>query len=956
MTRFRVNGEEGRVAAALSTVALLFVSGCFGGKTDNGQTGSPFADPPAYQSGTRFLPDRPGGGTDPDGGEDSGTRPGYSRGEADDAGFSDGNLVLYVGDALQIFDVSSEETPVKLGRLSFSGYFRQLDVEDGMAWLVLHEPAQIDSDTIPDQTVPELQARLVAVDISDPTRPRRVASVDLDARFWSFERRGRSFYVIEELSPEVATTCEPQWNEGGPGTVGMRVRKYDFSGAAFEAIASQELPARTPYAYYSRDTLFVVDLSRANNTTRELSWIDFSDGNLSTQTGPSFERELNTVLRVGDSAFALDDLGRLTAIDLATGEKSEDVDAGAFALHLVTENLLAAVREDGEIALVDISDPAEPKWTASLAEPQVQLSTIVSTSEGVVTLGRRDDRTLSVILWDITAPDAPIQLANLAPSYEFPGRDESYFVFESDAWRRHTYDADTQTLLVPVLDGSISNTTGRLLSIAIQTGELEVIGDQVTHGQFFRPLEDNTFAFAATTAGLEKAPFLAPDSGNEPTAALLILAESEPLARIAIGEKEITLWERKSDGYFFIRSKDPDGETFELDLPHGAEHLLEVEGRAVAVSTRSDEECFEEGFAEQLPIGSLACAPFRNAGLSVIDVADGPVLVDSFEMPVVNGDKRYGDRESYFALADGRLVFPSSMRESCKGQAACAALGVEAHQSVSYGGCEMEGPDGEPGECTDETVSWSGSKSTLQLTVLSNVADTPSFEVAAEAPGNYWLDNYGTTTASDANVLFSETGFGFVRQEYLYDDVGEGLTNAQGDELSEFYLTRFSVLEDGSIQTEPPVSTPGVPLLWRHGQLLSVEPGYDKKGQLQATLHTSRIENDGAFIRKSQPVPGYYREVRRSGDFAYLLLAPLELCPAVFFVDILPASLSPAGAKLHAPTKLPFGGGYAGGEPAFVGDLLRVLGGPVPGASALYDVSEPDELHLVRYTTDLEGY
>lgn len=209
--------------------------------------------------------------------------------------------------------------------------------------------------------------------------------------------------------------------------------------------------------------------------------------------------------------------------------------------------------------------------------------------------------------------------------------------------------------------------------------------------------------------------------------------------------------------------------------------------------------------------------------------------------------------------------------------------------------------------------------------------------------------------ASDANVLFSETGFGFVRQEYLYDEIGESLNNAQGDELSEFYLTRFSVLDDGSIRSEPAVSTPGVPILWRQGQLLSVEPGYDKKGQLQATLHTSRIENDGAFIQKSQVLPGYYREVRRSGDFAYLLLAPKEPCPDVFFVNILPVSLSSSGATLYKPTKFPFGGGYSGREPAFIGEHLRILGGPVPGASALYDVTDPNELHLVRYTTDLQG-
>lgn len=899
------------VLRGVSTAALLLASGCFGGKTDNGQTGSPFAEPPSYQSGTRFRPDLPGGGGDPGGAEDPGTRPDYYGEDADDAGFSDGHLVLYAEQALQIIDVSSDGAPMNLGALSLPGYLDQLEVEDGMAWLVLRERAQIDSETIPQSAVPEYQSRLIAVDLSDPESPQRVASVDLEARFWSFERRGRSFYVIEELTPEVTPTCGPQPGESGRGTAGMQVRRYDFSGESFESTSSEEIPTHSPYSYYSADTLFVSDLSWVDFTTRTLSWIEFSEGSLESFSGPTFDQELNTVIRAGDYAFALDSTGLLTAIDLEAGTKRGAVELGAISLHLLGDSLLAALRDDGEVVLVDVSEPAVPVKTASLAETGVHFVATIVTPEGLVTLGRGDDRSLSVLLWDLSTPSAAVQLAQLTADYEFPERWWNHFAFEAGARRQHTYDEDTQTLLVPVLDGSHSSTAGRLLSISVQPGGLELVGDQVTHGQFSRPLEDNTFAYELTSAGLEKAPFAALDSGNEALAERLILSGVEPLAQVTIGEQKVTLWEREPGGQFFLRLMTAEGESSELELPHGAEHLIEVEGRAVAISTNADEECFEEGFQEQLAEGSLACAPFRNPGLSVVDVTDGISLVDSFEMPVVSGAKRFGDRGPYFALPDGRLIFPS--------------------------------------------VFWSGGKTMLQLTALSDVSASPSFEVVAEAPGSHWVDGYGITSASDANVLFSETGFGFVRQDWLDDDQGESQTNAQGDALSEFYLSRFTVLSDGSIRSEPPVSTPGVPILWRQGQLLSVEPGYDKNGELSATLHTSRLENNGAFIQESQVLSGYYRDVARRGDFAYLLLAPKELCPDVFFVDILPTQLGPKGAELYKTTQFPFGGAYPGRESAFLGEHLRIQGGPVPGAAALYDVSDPDELRLIRYATDLKG-
>ncbi len=941
---------------------------------ESGQTGSPFGDPPQYQSsGTYRDPGEQGGGT---GYLEPGTRPPFSVSGEERTGWSGEHLVRIGEGELTVWSVSGENRAEPVGSLALPGSLHQLEVSDGFAWVALSEAATIDGDAIPADAPAAETPRLVRIDLSEPASPSRSAQIDLDssARFWHFERQGDDLFVLEELPSEQEVSCGSSVSAGRRSPPdGMRVSHYQLADGELALQDSRELDTAVPFAYSSRDAFFVATSSEGDlSSPVGLSWVDFSSGQLDGGSIAEVPGPPRRAVRQAQAAFIVDDEvpSRLHSLDLG-----EEALMGSLALdgevrHLVpiNEDLIVVTYVDAQTSpsVIDVSNLATPQIVAQLPSEAVEF---VETSEGWVSVGPTDTGFTKLSLWDFSAPSSPAETGALTlqtpynPSgwedYEFELGSEGNFSYEESL----LLGSSTASESIPVTEfQSYLAETHFLMGVSIGEAGLEERGTvELSWSSDERALFNDVIY--SVGEGIE-AVTLTDLSEQDVEVTATPFSLPEPRSELTLGDEIYSLSESEEDGRFIVEREKPSGERETVQLDHRGDELVAWNDHVVAIGLRgpaAECESFEEMGMEAVEVAVTGnydpCADYRLRGVSVLETEGGLSVMESFpirsDMDPVGEYSQNADWLGYFSLPGGKLGFAVNHWVRCESQAECDELGVPAYRSEAAGGCSSE--QAEAGECDTSTqVSYSGSLRQLRLYALSN-AENPSFPLEVEMPGalewgaHEWPLDLSSITLENGNQI----GWSWARP--AYGDNGESLTNEAGDPLYGYHLLRVEVAEDGSLAALPAINTPGQPLLWKGDQLVSVEASRDDEGDIETQLHRSVLVEQGAFIEESAQLEGAFSAARRAGGYAYLLVGPEDRCADNVRSQLLPLTVAEDELSLGSALELPGTYGYPFRNPYLVNGELLLEGGPVEGARLLVDLSEPSEPQVSRYTTEEVG-
>ena len=951
-----------RVALGL---AVLGVGGCI----RSGQTGSPAqGDPPRYETSGRFSPDPAGGPTgNPGEGPDlGGNRPTYyARGGEALSLLASGQLVTAVNNrGVLVYDVAEPTEPQLIASAEVRGPIYQFELDDEGAapavTVLALEALEFDEPRVPEQPLAQSILRLIRFDLSDPTKPERVAQVDLEGDVWMFIRRGEHHFVLSQLYQTVDLTCgQGLVGEWGPATRAMRVSDYAFDGSGFALRASLELPADWGFAYRADDAVFVSDgyySDEDQGRGSRMSWADFSSGGL-VERGPiEVEGRLAAVARGEGALVTLSEVfnpsGQTTLLqtwslgaqNAATPRGRLVLDGEQRMLELVpgAKQLLVS---GGSAVLVDLSDLANPRVVHRFPDEARLLEQV---PQGLVALGPSDTGHLVASLWSLPAQGVPQQLSRFAPTWPFGHNEPDYPTYSVD--REHGL------LLVPSALGDRTMTP--MLAVArIAADGLREYGEYALHESALRPSSDGMNAYSWSYQGLEIVPLVEGAQQATPSSGYVPFYEPKSIARLELGGRTLNLRERAEDGRYLLEVSAGPGTARTIELDHMAEGLVAVGERAVVLGFRWDSECMYM-MPEPDP-GSTSfdrCAPYRRRGMSVIDLAGEPAVIASFALPSsldfeplegVTADTQWS---GYVPLEDGRLMFLVKRYQHCSSQASCDALDVPAYESLSSPGCNPQVQN--CAELPRVQMHTSGAKASVMLYTLEDVAGEPDLQLKNEIVGRFEPPGEGSSLDVSWFLLPGDRGFALAREEPIYNEEGNSVYNEHGDAIVRFYLDRVLIGADGGLRVLPSVNTPGRPVAWDGDNVYSVEPDYDRHGNVFVRARRSVLRNEGAHIEESVEIGPGFLDARAIGEQLVVLRGPADPCEENGRTDVFAIALEPGEmAKGEALDLAGTPWGFMYGPTTDTDGLVVLRGGTVGGAHLELDFTDPSPPELVRYTT-----
>ena len=270
---------------ALGLLSCLAVVSCFGTETDNPVTSNtPGID---YTSPDDFG--APPGAPPPCAPPDPESVPFVPNGYGRETLLSTaaGPVLTQAGRrGLVLVDVSDPATPRALSSGGAPVLYDAVAGPDGVLWGVVSEPLDISGAAVPAREALDLRTRLLQLDVSDPTRPARVAQVDLDGEPWALRARGDALWVVTARRSAAQRACDAPkgWMSCGPWKYeALVVRGFRSNGGAFEQIAAAELPFNLR-AWWGTDGL----VSAAGGVLHVLTWDE--SGALSMPTTVSVQQ------------------------------------------------------------------------------------------------------------------------------------------------------------------------------------------------------------------------------------------------------------------------------------------------------------------------------------------------------------------------------------------------------------------------------------------------------------------------------------------------------------------------------------------------------------------------------------------------------------------------------------------------------------------------------------------
>lgn len=953
----------------LGFALCTLVFGCDAAK-NSGQTGSPFQDPPSYQSPGEFGPDGPngpGGGTGNPGGPNLDNNPWYRRTASDLAKQQDDLLVVASQRGLLIFDTATPSDPQLIGELAFSSgsYPMQLLLQDDVATLVLYEWQDLVTNAIPTEQVPQQVQRIVRVDLSDPTTPVRMAQFDLGGAFWDLKQQGDRYFALTQVyAPYTAQpTCGDSTGTaliqlpligGGPESQYLRATEIDYVAGSLTEQAVVDLPSNglgfvTAHGFASVTDGYLAEQQvnwvsfAAPTGLSELSTVDLT-GQLTAVAAREGQMALVTQSQSG-SVFQLYDSSGPT-LELTS---SVEVQVGATELQFIDgTDKLALSNGSAAASVIDVSMPSAAVEQALPGAAQ----RLVPTNGGLLGLSTDSntaDTTFS--LWDVTG--VPTALDTLETDWALFGLDDPSYQY---------WTLQGGTLAVSFhRQGDRYSTLG---AIALTDGTLSVSGETHTLAGDPKPLlhDSETVAYGVNELHVEVIPLqtTAP-AVADPATTLIELQQPHVIDTAQTADYDLELRVRPDTYREVVFTPRDGGDPVTLEMPHYADEMIVSGEQVVVAGLRWNTECqyMDPANGVAATIEPSPCGPQNDRGLTVLSTGSAPQIVKT--MPI-DAEMDWGTPiadtainttwDGYLQISETAFVFLVERNIQCNSQASCDELGVPAYTSMATPGgmacdnpadCEAQQPTG-PFEIT------SGNKRETLYYVLDLSGNTPQLQAPVLGKGPVEIWGEGPLNLS-ARTFVSPGEFAFSGAEYLYNEQGNSLTDANGDPLQRFMLHRFSFNSDADIEALPAVNVPGRVVGYFDGRVFTAEPVRESATRRNAVLRESTIVNDGAFIEASVTLGGGYVTSLQIGERLFLLLGPDDYCASVLQTQLFELDLGAQGLDPSTALTLP-GANWAFDwtQPSADQEQLLLRGGPAQYNGRLtLDVAQSGEPSVVSY-------
>jgi hypothetical protein len=951
------------ISKSLATGLLVFGAslaslGCNGAQS-SGQTGSPFQEPPEYRSPGKFGPEEPGGGTGNPGGPSIDNNPIWRRLPSDLARLQGDLLLVFNAQrGLLVFDVTTADDPQLIGTLpmELGSYPYALRTEPNAATLVALEYSSVRSASLTDEPMATQTQRMIRVDLTDPTNPTRVADVALGGTFWGLQQQGNQFFALTQLYGEAELTCDEQgqpvyYVDQGPAWKHLQVTQFSFDGAAFTEVATAKLPSDGLGFITERGFAGIPNGYEAEHS---LNWVGFdATAGLSALSSVDLPGQvLGVAARQDQVAVAVQtDQGGLLKLYDSSGAALEEVASlaltkvGPVLEFLPGMDKLALSGAAGSL-LIDVSTPTAP--VAEALPGTVQR--LLATDAGLLGIGTTDGMPGSgavFSLWE--ASTVTNSLTTLTTDWPLFGLDSN----EYEIW-----SVQGSTLALPFQRQG--DRTPALGVVEISDTGLTISGETRMHNHNPAPLltgDPPTLAYGIGDTFVEVLP-LSTTAPASVEASSVVHDLREPVIRQhtenATHELELRVLPDETREAVFT-PKDGSEATV-VELTHHADELIVAGDFVVVAGLHWNSECQYLDPANGEPIdGNPQCGPQNDRALSVFS-ADG-TLIQTFPIstsmdlddPIANAEAET-NWDGYLRLSEDRLVFVVERIIRCNSQASCDALGVPAYTSYATpGGMSCADPDACPPVSNEPIEIVSGHKLEMLYYLLDLGGAEP--RLLAPALGNGEVDLIGEGPLdTSARALPFPGGFALSGTEELYNEQGNSLTDANGEALQRFWLQRFLVDDDGVIEALPAVNTPGRAFAFHDDTLLSAEPVF-RDGDRIATVHRSRVVNDGAFIEESVELGAGHISPMQIGDRAFVIQGPGDYCAATLESELFELDLSRAELSPNSVLTLPLANwSFDLSQPEAGSDVLYLRGGPLEYLGRLsLDVSQRGSPSIVQY-------
>jgi hypothetical protein len=176
---------------------------------------------------------------------------------------------------LRFVDASDPEHPVVLSEGAVTGDIGQLLVaSSGELWVVATEAPRVDDNALPSADALQPQLRLIRLDVSDPTRPVRIAEATLEGDLWALRERNGDVWVLTARLRAELRACDSPLNQPfgcvGRSYEALLLHGFHPDGAALQPIGQAELPFEER-SWWGADGVVT---ALADGTVHVVSWDD----------------------------------------------------------------------------------------------------------------------------------------------------------------------------------------------------------------------------------------------------------------------------------------------------------------------------------------------------------------------------------------------------------------------------------------------------------------------------------------------------------------------------------------------------------------------------------------------------------------------------------------------------------------------------------------------------------
>ena len=229
--------------------------------------------------------------------------------------------------------------------------------------------------------------------------------------------------------------------------------------------------------------------------------------------------------------------------------------------------------------------------------------------------------------------------------------------------------------------------------------------------------------------------------------------------------------------------------------------------------------------------------------------------------------------------------------------------------------------------------------------------ETPKLSEPVALDGDVYFVDEGPLDLGAA-VLDGGSVLGLAREEPVYAENGEGVSDDNGQALYRFFVELLKLESDGSLRFLESVNTPGLPIALGDGggEVFSVEPLWVSDERVDALLHRSQLKDGGAHIAETLNLGEGFRQARGASGRLVVLSGARGCEPD----PVTTVSLFDPAQELEAFASLELDGydwGFATFDWPWERGTVMLRGGPLSYQGRLVLDIEGGEIQVERYFT-----